>query len=381
MSFTAYQSFKLEKGLLLEERKGAKHYKVRGLLNGKYHFKNTEETDYQKAKRVALSWFRSLERNSTGNPDSGSMWDVAEGFLLSVDKPGKQKNYRVKWNKIRGFFTAMDVRDVTSKVLNDFVKTRKAQPTKSGGKISSHTVQKDLVTIRQILNWAALEMLIDTIPVFPSAGTIDKNPRPWLEPHEWQRLLYLAKQRISEPKLNPRTKEQRKELYDFMMMMVHSCARVDEIRAVRVGDCKVKELTEEERRQRSLQEKVDIKHYLDMRIKGKTGVRDAVAWSGAVTSYRRLVARGQLGPNDLLFKEHHRDGFRELLELAGLRHDAIGNPRNFKSLRSTGLMLRIKDNPQVNLKLLADNAGTSVAMLDTFYLKRLSVKTQYRDLL
>lgn len=35
--------------------------------------------------------------------------------------------------------------------------------------------------------------------------------------------------------------------------------------------------------------------------------------------------------------------------------------------------MRIKANPRINLKLLADNAGTSVAMLDTFYLNRARV--------
>lgn len=372
MGFTKTQSFKLEKGLYLEERKGAKHYKARALLNGKYHFSNTHETDYRKAERVARSWWRALHRSNTGDPSSGAMWDVAEGFLSSVEKEQKQKDYRVKWNKVREYFTAMDVADVSSKTLNDFIKWRKAQVTASGTRISNHTVHKDLVTIRQVLKWAAYEKLIGSIPVFPPAGKIEANPRPWLEPDEWKRLQQAAKERIAVPGISTRTKAQREELYDFMLMMVHSCARVDELRSLRVSDCVVREPTAAQQTRRRLK----IPYYLEMRINGKTGIRDSIAWSGAVTSYRRLVARGDLKPDDLLFKEHHRDGFRELLDAAGLRKDRLGKPRNLKALRSTGLMMKIMANPELNLKLLADNVGTSVAMLDTFYLKRLSVKTQ-----
>ena len=42
--------------------------------------------------------------------------------------------------------------------------------------------------------------------------------------------------------------------------------------------------------------------------------------------------------------------------------------------------MHIKANPRINLKLLADNSGTSVAMLDTFYLKRLSVDLNVEEL-
>jgi hypothetical protein len=61
------------------------------------------------------------------------------------------------------------------------------------------------------------------------------------------------------------------------------------------------------------------------------------------------VRRYDLKPDDLLFREHHRDGFRDLLEAANVRTDAFGNVRNLKALRSTGLMLRIIQNPGINL--------------------------------
>ncbi len=117
-----------------------------------------------------------------------------------------------------------------------------------------------------------------------------------------------------------------------------------------------------------------------MRIEGKTGPRVSVGWSGAVSAYQRQVERFSLKADDLLFREHHRDSFRELLVAANLRTDAFGFHRNLKSLRCTALSFRIRQNPRINLKLLADNAGTSVAMLDTFYLKRLTIDVALSEL-
>jgi hypothetical protein len=368
MAFTQNKSFKLEKGLLLEERKGAKNYKARMLIGGKYRFFNTETDDYAIAERRAKSEWRKRHRAKEGTPEGHSMLAVAEGFLSSVEKESTRKNHRVKWNRIKGFFDTFEVEDVTSKTLNDFIKWRR---TDGKTRVVNHTIRKDLVTIRRILKWAAYERLIDAVPSIPPAGKVEANPRPWFEEEEWKTLKAAAKQRIADPNINPRTKAQREELYDFMMMMVHSCTRVDELRNVRVRDCSIKHLSPKEQEQR----KINSAYYLRIHINGKTGTRRATTWSGAVTAFQRLVARGSLKPNDLLFKEHHRDGFRELLEATGLRRDRDGKLRNLKALRSTALMLRIIQNPHLNLKVLAVNAGTSVTMLDKFYLKALTADT------
>jgi len=105
--------------------------------------------------------------------------------------------------------------------------------------------------------------------------------------------------------------------------------------------------------------------------------------AGAVGAYRRQKKLLGLADDSTepLFKNHHRDGFRELLEAAGLRCNAVGRKRNLKCLRCTGIMARIKFKPNINLKVLADNVGTSVAMLDQFYLKPLNVEMNINELL
>jgi hypothetical protein len=121
---------------------------------------------------------------------------------------------------------------------------------------------------------------------------------------------------------------------------------------------------------------VTHREYLEMRLQGKRGMRKSKFRPEAIAIFERVVKRGNLQPDDLLSAEHHRDGFRELLIAAGLRSAG----RNLKCPLSTGLMLTILRNPRINLKLLAENAGTSVAMLDQFYLKRLTVDMDVAEL-
>ena len=369
MGYAENHSFKIHKGLYLDERKGAAFLKARACIKGKIHFTNTETTDFKRADRIAQSWYRGLLNIQQGVGPSRTMGAAAEAFLASIQSPQKRISHQAKWNNAREFFKLWDVVDVTPKLLNDFLKSRREAAAKDGKTLTASTLHKDLVTIRQALKHAVLEGWLATLPSpFPPVGKIAANPRPWLDPDEWTTLQRVAKERIAEEGLNPRTKQQREELYEFCLLMVHSCARVDEVRRLRVRDCAVKRLKDKGR------------PYLEMRIQGKTGNRKSIGWSGAASAYERLVERRHLQPDDPLFREHHRDGFRELLDAAGLRRDGFGNIRNLKSLRSTGLMMRIKANPRINLKLLADNAGTSVAMLDTFYLKRLSVDLNVEEL-
>lgn len=363
MGFTANRSFKVEKGLYLEERKNAANYRAVASVKGQRHAMNTETADFERATRLAQSWFKRLGDAPAGG--AHTMGEAAKGFLADLTKPVTRASYEVQWSVISPYFKTLDVDAVTTPVLKEFMRWR--QRTGTRGPVKPHTLHKNFVCVRRILRYAAEEGWLDRLPVFPKVGTIEANPRPWLDPDEWQTLQRVAKDRIEKDE-NPRSRRQKEELLDFMLMMVHSCARVDEVRNLRVRDCTVKRL------------KGKSRPYLEMRISGKTGMRKSIAWSGAVSAFERLVARGNLKPEDLLFPEHHRDAFRELLDAAGLRRDMDGNVRNLKSLRSTGLMMRIKANPQINLKLLAQNVGSSVSMLDTFYLKRLTVDMNVEQL-
>ena len=77
-------------------------------------------------------------------------------------------------------------------------------------------------------------------------------------------------------------------------------------------------------------------------------------------------------PNRTTALNTYRRIFNHFLEKASLKLDKDGNPRSPYSLRHYALQTRLrKSEGEVNIYLLAKNAGTSVEQLERFYLKNL----------
>jgi integrase len=333
---------------------------------------------------LARSWFARLKSQEQGRANGGAVTiaEAAKSFIRDIragnpaKTAAKQKYHQTKWNVISDFFTkrALDVDAVTTPVLKEFMRWR--------SDVKPITLAKDFVTIRLTLRHAVEEGWIASIPVFPRVGKLDANPRPWLTPEQWALVQEQAEERVEIARDEAGWHRQsRMDLLDFMRLQVATCMRVDELRSIRVRDVKVRTKKhgpplEFDYRTRKITDSPT--EYLEIEInKGKRNWRTVVtrvAYSG-VETLRALVKRKDLKPGDLLFDEHHGDAFRELLldSKVNLRENEGINP-NLKALRCTGIMLWVLAEPNANLKLLADNFGTSVAMLDQFYLKPLNVK-------
>jgi hypothetical protein len=109
-----------------------------------------------------------------------------------------------------------------------------------------------------------------------------------------------------------------------------------------------------------------------MRVLGKHsrgGKREeAYGMFGAVSAFKAMkAARPEAKPDDPLFLENHREGVKELLKEAGLREDAEGRTRDAKSLRQTGISMRLDLGPNPDYRDIAKWARTSPAMIATFY--------------
>jgi hypothetical protein len=112
-------------------------------------------------------------------------------------------------------------------------------------------------------------------------------------------------------------------------------------------------------------------------VTGKRGTRTVVGNAIAALIYERRLKNAK--PADLMFPHHCRDGFRELLLEAGLREQE-GFTRNLKSVRATSISTALLQNPELNLTVVARNAGTSIQMIDDFYAKRLTAE-MHKDVL
>ncbi len=95
---------------------------------------------------------------------------------------------------------------------------------------------------------------------------------------------------------------------------------------------------------------------------------EAYGMFGAVTAFKAMkAARPEAKPDDKLFTENHREGMKELLIKAKLRTDADGQTRDAKSLRQTGISLRLELGPNPDYRDIAKWARTSPAMIAAFY--------------
>jgi integrase len=393
MAFAANRTFKLERGLYLLEGKGSRTYAARAWVEGAWRYTNLGTADYAQASLAAVRWFRQIpagKSKATGE----TVQQAADAFLQSVPDEGKRANHAERWQAIRPFFApgfgreALLVAEVDSPRLMRLVDWKRQQ----NQRVTPSTIRKDLVSVRQILKHAIFRGVINTLPVFPGAqqvGSVDSNPQPWLDKQEWKHLLTVANERINEA-ANVRTRRQREELRNFIQLMHATGLRVDEARHLQVRDCTVKltepvtwesidvrTLPDELRKdaieaQRNRAEKFIRFPYVEIRLRqSKTGPRVCQSRAFADDVFRRLAKDKK--PADPLFGEHHRDAFRELLTAANLRTNHHGRPRNAKCLRPTAISHWILDRPTIPLSWLAANCGTSITMLQNFYIKRLGL--------
>jgi integrase len=359
--------------LRLERRNGGSKIYARTYLQGRSIIHSTGEVTVHAATKIATDWFLDLrDRIRKGEHLHGrSFADVAEAFIVRANQvrevsEGQRQQYQIKWNLLKENFDGVKVTDVDTKFLLALRERLSLKKTQTGGLVKPATLKKDLVFIRLVLRHARnIEKCLDELPEFPAfrgqAWEIVPSPRPFLDHEQWVAVRKLAKARIAEPGLNPRTARQRQELYWFLLISVGAALRVGEAYSLRWQDCTLIKLNDKDRTEA-----------LHMRVRGKHsrgGSREAAyGMFGAVSAFKAMQkARPDAKPDDPLFTETHRDSMTELLVAAGLRTNADGKTRNAKSLRQTGISLRLDLAPDPDYRDIAKWARTSPAMIATFH--------------
>jgi len=365
---------KLYEGKLrLERRNGGSTIFARTHIQGKSVVKSTGERTLQAAGKVATDWYLDLrDRLRKGEHLHGrSFADVAEAFITHANQVrevsvGQRRNYRQKWALLKAHFGGIKVTDVDTRFLLALRETRSTAAAKSGQPVKPATLKKDMDFVRLVLRYAKyIEKVLGDLPEFPSfrgeAWQVVPSPRPFLNYDQWVALRKLGKSRATEKGLNPRTQQQRQELYWFMLIAVGAALRVGEAYSLRWRDCELIKLNDNNQTEA-----------VHMRVLGKhsRGGRreDAYGMFGAVTAFKAMkAARPEAKSDDPLFLENHREGMKELLIQAKLRSDAEGRTRDAKSLRQTGISLRLDLAPNPDYRDIAKWARTSPAMIATFY--------------
>ena len=336
---------------------GSRNFLARTYLSGKLRYKSTSTPNLTTSLRLAADWYEDLIRRvlSAKAPrprHSKVVRTMSDAFGHYWQTLGVQPRQRAEqsWGPLREFWGEREIDDITPAVFKEFYARRRATG------IGNSTLHKNATLVRQILKHCAEEEMITSLPFIPRIGKIAHNPRKWLAPDEWKQLQQASRQRIKDAD-NIRTRQQRQDCHDFMTFMVHSMMRVDEVRNLRFGDCRLATNSQGH----------DVL-IVNVRI-SKTGPRPGVVCLvGAAAVYKRRKTE-KTQDTDLIFPRHTREAFKALLKATNLYEDADGHRRNLKALRATGISFRILEG--ANVTLVANNSGTSITSISNFYAKYL----------
>lgn len=389
-------------GEAVEIRRGLHIYKVhaspfwrvriRDPRNGKYIVRSTKEESKLEARKVAEEVFNNLFSKGVLNlvPREYTFEYFAEQVIKEahhdVIAGNRREGYVANtkfplFHKQWGLIAEFGKRDVRELATKDYVafinKVRDKDP-----KLSGKTYTAILTSFRKVMTAALLSGVITSIPETPKIKNVKKEvPRTFFrfypivpkEKDEYKLLLKKSAE-LARSNVSARGTLITEELRDIIIFAVHGFVRptYSELYALKHKHIMIRE--DKERNEEWLVLTIE---------KGKTGRRLTDTMPGAATVFRRIQRRNpDASPEDYLFLPQYdnrryairvfRYQFNYLLGLAGLKKDENGRTHQVYDLRHTGLAMRtLLSKGKADLLLLAQNAGTSIEMLERFYLHNL----------
>ena len=367
----------------LERLKSSNIISARAWIDGRDVRKSTGCKTIPQAKLAATVWWQDLcvrvrKGESIGSP---TFAHCASKFLAHQDVRAKRglvtaaqaNNYRNHANVWLPTLGRLRIVDINAEFLETLRETRAGALNRRGASLTTSTIKKDFIFIMGVLRYAHTEMKVITdvpkTPAFTGKFSVQKRGRPFLSAEDYQTLQRAAKAQCDVEGLNPRTKRQREHLYWFILISVGGALRVGEAESVRWCDCEQKSLQMPDgTTTESIRMMVLGKH-------SRGGVREeAYVLFGGVFAYKQMLAARSpdAAPDALLFPEGNREGMKRLLkdiDLYEYRDPATGATltRDRKSLRPTGITLRLDKGDNVSYRDIAKWARTSVQMVADFY--------------
>jgi site-specific recombinase XerD len=268
-------------------------------------------------------------------------------------------------HRIVPFFKNHPLKSIDYRVISRFVDEMRQ------GAASSSTIQRNLVSVRQVLKHSLKLGLIDTLPLFPVITTKD-NPRPWFSDTEYRLLRQTAKE-LAAQKVVVKGEILTLEVYDFILFMVNTFLRPSDWYGLRRRNVRIHERRE------------GPPILVISPASSKTVNTPVISMPAAVHVYKRILERQDtVRPRDdnaFVFLPHienrsrARDQMRRFFDhvarKANLKTAHTGGDRTIYSLRHTAIAFRLLKGQNVDLLFLARNCRTSVAMIDRFYCRHL----------
>ena len=331
-------------------------------------------SDLTKAKKLALERYDQARlRQLSGKPQHGvSFAMLCDEYLVSRPN-GSSKKYHQDTIKrhLSPYFASRlaDFSEITNADVSDYIDWRRAKGGRGDGELKPQTLNRENVVLRQLIKFAVTKGYVakDDAPDVEHFRA-SNNRRKNFTRDEIDTLINMAKARVDETE-NAATKERRKLLRDWIVVLVNTGLRPGEAIALRWSDVFL-DLDEP---------------YLHIR-QGKSKPRDVVPLDAAVdclkdikTRQKSLLtkAKKNLTNEHFIFSLSDRDSkylipvrsfktsFNNLLEACSLFDSAPELRRSPYSLRHSYATMRIEDG--TNIYVLKDQMGTSIKMIEQHY--------------
>ena len=355
------------------------HARIYDSVKKKYVVRSTKETTRLEAIEIAEEILEAYKSKQ----DSGHATLMKRSFehygkLLADLNDQKSKQPRNKYTKrdhnkilyqenegLISYFGKYDVGKITSGMVREyllFLDKRRNEP------LASSTKSKRCGVIRQVLMLALEDGVIDIIPPMPKQRIVDA-PRVSFTEMEYKLLLKTARQIADAGETIVRGVPVTREHYHIIVFAVNSFLRPTETELFGIRFC-------------DIEVNQDPEHLL-LTLTGKTGYRKSATMQYAVGILEKIKEMyPNASPTDYVFMPQYQNRstalntyrriFNHFLDCGSLKRDKDGNSRSPYSLRHYALQTRLrKSEGEVNIYLLAKNAGTSVEQLERFYLKNM----------
>ncbi len=268
-----------------------------------------------------------------------------EARNIKLDNRSKSQNAKYKHQEIIQVIGNLPIGAVNKFKINDVL--NHIRQIKKTNKKS--TLNKYLISIREVLNFAIDENIISHLPNFPKVeGT--NITRNYFTKKEYNKILTLIKQRMVDDKKNFKMLE---ELYDVFVLLVNTGIRF----GTEFDNLKIKHF-----------QKADVGHKESLQItipKSKTKVREI--YSLPIKSTFERIKKRYPNPNDYIYLNHLDRNYahRKIGELFTdiLRASNIDNV--LYTSRHTYIVWQLLAGQSVHS--VAVNCGTSVQMIEKHY--------------
>lgn len=377
----------IDKGLTIYKRGRSPYWYVRIWIpsRGGYLTKSTKESSKLSAREVALELYRDMNIK-------GSLAQVSPKLLMNnlFDElmegndalSGKDKNVhfsrddrsKIEREKdgLRVYFGGMNIRNITTFDLRDYLKHLDEN---RGEKLSPSYKNKHMHIMSKVFNLAYEQDIIEKKPIIPKVERVDK-PRPSFTKQQYKTFIGQIRKTAKE-KIKIKGQLIDMQFYYFCVFMTSSFLRPTD---TEVFALKFEDITID-----------DSEESLSLRIKdGKTGWRKVTTLPNAVDYLKKIrKLQGNTSPKDYLFypKLENRDYCRQvvarffnyILKECNLGLSESGEKLTLYSLRHYAIQERlVSSGGKVNPYILAKNAGTSMDMLQRFYLKHLDLSKEMK---